>query len=122
MSDSVASFCWIEVAEKEIPRLKVNSYVKAQTFPMSQKYMMTMDEDEYNETFGEKKGFIVSTNHKSISDIVIYDTTQNKEVFVVPATCKMTCLIYKLKKKGIKRKLPGDAETSSVSTKKSKII
>lgn len=93
------SFCWIGVDEKDIQFLKINSYVKAQTFPMSQKYMMRMDEDDYEETFGERRGFVVSNNHKSISDITIFDTSLNKEVSLVPATCKMSFLIYKLKKK-----------------------
>ena len=93
------SFCWIGVDEKDIQFLKINSYVKAQTFPMSQKYMMGMDENEYEETFGERKGFITSINHKSVSDITIFDTTLNKEVSLVPATCKMSVSIYKLKKR-----------------------
>ena len=49
------SFCCIEVNEIDATSLKVNSYVKAQTFPMSQKYMMTMDEDEYDDEVDDSK-------------------------------------------------------------------
>ena len=108
------TYYWESINEDNVCKLKQYSYVRGYTLPMSQKYMMTMDEEEYNEQFGQKKGFVTSKNHKKFDEIIIYDTTLNKEINLISATCKMSVSVEKLKKKTPKRKLENPSEKEGI--------
>ena len=107
------TYYWENINEDNVCKLKQYSYVRGYTLPMSQKYM-TMDEEEYNEQFGQKKGFVTSKNHKKFDEIIIYDTTLNKEINLISTTCKMSVSIEKLKKRTPKRKLENPSEKEDI--------